>query len=121
MHSNLERRYAVNVERAHGMPSAVRQAKVVADGRTRYLDNFYEEAQLAVELDGRAAHPAEQRRADNERDNALATLGIVTVRYSWTDVTTRPCLLAAQLAQLLQLRGTAVQLRRCGPSCTAVI
>ena len=117
MHSNLERRYAVNVERAHGIPPAARQAKIVADGKIRYLDNFYKEAQLAVELDGRAAHPPEQRRADNERDNALAAIGILTVRYGWTDVTTRACLLAAQVAQLLQLRSTAVSLRRCGPTC----
>jgi very-short-patch-repair endonuclease/predicted transcriptional regulator of viral defense system len=117
LHSSLERLYAVNVERPHGILSAVRQAKVVADGKVRYLDNFYEQAQLAVELDGRAAHPPEQRRADNERDNALAALGILTVRYGWTDVTTRPCLLAAQVGQLLQLRGAAVNLRRCGPAC----
>jgi hypothetical protein len=118
MHSNLERRYAVSVERAHGIPPAARQAKVAADGRIRYLDNFYEQAQLAVELDGSAAHPPEQRRADNERDNALAALGILTVRYGWTDVTTRPCLLAAQVAQLMQLRGAAANLCRCGPTCT---
>jgi hypothetical protein len=117
VHSNLERRYAVSVERSHGMPAAARQAKVVANGRIRYLDNFYEQAQLAVELDGRAAHPPEQRRADNERDNVLAALGILTVRYGWTDVTTRPCSLAAQVAHLLQLRGAAVNLRRCGPTC----
>jgi predicted transcriptional regulator of viral defense system len=117
MHSNLERRYAVSVERAHGIPPAARQVKVVAGGKIRYLDNFYEQARLAVELDGRAAHPPEQRRADNERDNALAALGILTVRYGWTDVNTRSCLLAAQVAQLLQLRGTSVNLRRCGPTC----
>ena len=118
MHSNLERRYAVNVERGHGLPSAARQAKIVADGKVRYLDNFYEQAQLAVELDGQAAHPPEQRRADNERDNALAALGILTVRYGRTDVTARPCLLAAQVGQLLSLRGCAVNLRHCGPACT---
>ena len=118
MHSNLERRYAVNVERPHGIPSPARQAKIVANGKIRYLDNFYQQAQLAVELDGSAAHPPEQRHADNERDNALAALGILTVRYSWTDVTARPCLLAAQVAQLLQLRGTTVNLRRCGAACT---
>jgi len=121
MHSNLERRYTVNVERAHGIPSAARQTKIVAGGKIRYLDNFYEEAQLAVELDGRAAHPPEQRHADNERDNALAALGILTARYGWTDVTTRPCMVAAQVAQLLQLRSTAVNLGRCGPTCTVSV
>jgi len=120
MHSNLERRYAVSVERAHGMPSAFRQVKVVTASRTRYIDNFYEEAKLAVELDGRAAHPPEQRWDDSHRDNEHASLGIVTVRYSWQDVTYRPCAVAVQVSGLLRMRGTPVQLRRCGPSCTAV-
>ncbi len=117
--SPLERRYVRDVERAHGLPAARRQARIVAGDRTRYLDNLYEGARLAVELDGRAAHPPEQRWADSKRDNAHAALGILTVRYNWADVTTRPCLVAAEVAALLRQRGTAVMLRRCGPACRA--
>jgi very-short-patch-repair endonuclease len=117
--SNLELRYVRKVERAHGLPAARRQAKIVTAGRTRYVDNFYEEAKLAVELDGRAAHPPEQRWDDNHRDNEHARQGIMTVRYNWPDVNYRACAVAAQVGGLLELRGTTVQLRRCGPSCTA--
>jgi len=118
--SNLELRYVRHVERAHGLPAARRQAKIVTAGRTRYVDNLYEEAKLAVELDGRAAHPPEQRWSDSHRDNEHASLGIMTVRYNWQDVNYRACAVAAQVGGLLRMRGAAVQLRQCGPSCTAV-
>ncbi len=118
--SNLELRYVRNVERAHGLPPAQRQAKIVTGNRTRYVDNLYEEAKLAVELDGRAAHPPEQRWDDSHRDNEHASVGILTVRYNWADVTNRACSVAAQVGELLRIRGTAVRLRRCGPSCSAV-
>lgn len=118
--SNLELRYVRNVERAHGLPAAQRQAKIVTGNRTRYVDNLYEEAKLAVELDGRAAHPPERRWDDSHRDNEHASVGIMTVRYNWADVNYRACTVAAQVGELLRMRGTAVRLRRCGPSCSAV-
>ncbi len=118
--SVLERRYITCVERPHGLPAARRQAKTVIDGQTRYVDNLYEEASLAVELDGSASHPPEQRWADSRRDNAHAGLGLLTVRYNWADVTQRACSVAAQVAGLLQARGVPVALRRCGPQCTAL-
>jgi very-short-patch-repair endonuclease len=117
--SNLELRYVRNVERAHGLPTAHRQAKIVSGDRTRYVDNLYKDAKLAVELGGQAAHPPEQRWADSHRDNEHASLGIMTVRYNWSDVTNRPCVVAAEIAALLRMRGTAVKLCRCGASCSA--
>lgn len=92
---------------------------ICVGGQTRYADNFYDEAGLAVELDGRAAHPLEQRWADHHRDNAHASLGILTLRYNWSDVTSRACAVAAQVAEQLQLRGLEVRLRACGPGCFA--
>jgi Transcriptional regulator, AbiEi antitoxin len=118
--SPLERRYVYGVERAHGLPPANRQVKIVAGGRTRYLDNLYEQAQLAVELDGRAAHPPEQRWADSHRDNTHAALGILTLRYNLHDCTTGACATAAQIAGLLEMRGMTAPLHPCGPSCTAL-
>lgn len=117
--SPLERRYVYGVERAHGLPQASRQVKIVTSGQTRYLDNLYEQARLAVELDGRAAHPPEQRWADSHRDNAHAGLGILTLRYNMHDCTAAACATAAQVAGLLRMRGMAVSLRACGPGCTA--
>ena len=115
--SPLERRYITAVERPHGLPKALRQAKITIGGRSRYLDNFYREARLAVELDGNAFHPPERRWADSHRDNDHAGQGILTLRYSWADIMNRPCEVAAQVTELLRCRGTAVELRRCGDSC----
>lgn len=117
--SLLERRYVTDVELPHGLPRARRQARADHRGRPRYLDNLYEEAQLVVELDGQAAHPPEQRWADARRDNENACSGLLTVRYGWADVASRPCEVAAQVSELLRSRGGAVALRRCGPDCAA--
>jgi very-short-patch-repair endonuclease len=117
--SILELRYITSVEREHGLPRARRQVPFRAGGRSAQIDNLYDDASLAVELDGRAYHPPEQRSADNRRDGALATLGILTVRYSWADVATRPCDVAAEVAALLAVRGAPVTLRMCGPHCGA--
>lgn len=118
VHSPLELRYVTKVERAHGLPSARRQACVLVGGKRRYLDNLYEEAKLAVELDGLAAHPPEQRWADARRDNEIAGLGIMTLHYTWRDVDAGACLTAGQVAALLTMRGSEVRLCRCGPACS---
>ncbi len=116
--SPLERRYVMNVERAHGLPTARRQALVVIGGRRRYLDNLYEDALVAVELDGVAAHPPEQRWADSHRDNELASVGIATLHYNWYDVNDASCGVAGQVAKLLRSRGMVVNPRSCGPGCS---
>ena len=116
--SLLERKYVCDVERPHGLPQARRQAQTVIGGQSRYVDNLYEQALLAVELDGKVAHPPEQRWSDSHRDNAHATVGMQTLRYSWSDIKGRPCAVAAEVGALLNMRGQAVQLRRCGPACS---
>jgi len=117
LHSKLEARYVRSVERPHRMPPATRQARSRIGTRTRYLDNHYREFGVAVELDGQAAHPAEARWRDIHRDNASAAAGIVALRYSWADVTTDPCRVAAEIGQVLRGRGWTGQLRPCGPGC----
>jgi very-short-patch-repair endonuclease len=94
---------------------------VVVGGHRRYVDNLYEAALLAVELDGRAAHPPELRWADSHRDNELARAGLATLHYNWHDVNGGCCRTAAEVAGLLTIRGTVVRLRRCGSNCSAVI
>jgi hypothetical protein len=116
-HSLLERRYVRDVERAHGLPAADRQVRVILDGRTHYLDNCYQAIGLAIELDGQIAHAIEQRWADIRRDNLHAAVGILTLRYSWADVTERPCLVARQVAAMMRERGATVTLHPCGPAC----
>jgi Protein of unknown function (DUF559) len=117
--SVLERRYVRHVEQPHGLPRAIRQSRSHVGGRTRYLDNHYRSFRLVVELDGQIAHPAEARWRDVHRDNASATTGLVTLRYSWTDVTMNPCAVAAEIAAALSVRGWPGPLRRCLPTCGA--
>jgi hypothetical protein len=107
------------VERAHGLPRAGRQVRVVRGGRVCYLDNLYGEVQVGVELDGVVAHPPGERWRDFQRDNAGVVDGIVTLRYGWADVTGRPCEVAGQVAAVLRGRGWAGYARPCGPSCAA--
>ncbi len=115
--SILELRYIRRVERPHRLPRAQRQARAVSGGRTRYRDALYADYGVVVETDGQVAHPLEQRWQDHHRDNAAAADGLVTLRYSWTDVAQRPCLVAAEVAAALRRRGWPDRLRRCGPNC----
>lgn len=117
VHSLLEFRYVHNVERAHGLPAAVRQVKIVRGVQIGYLDNLYQEYGLCVELDGRAAHPDDRRWSDIHRDNAGAAEGRVTLRYNWADVSARPCQTAWQVGCTLLRAGWTGQIRPCGPHC----
>lgn len=117
VHSVLEYRHLHDVERAHGLPAAERQAHATQDRREIYRDALYRKYQVAVELDGSASHPAEQRWRDRHRDNAAAAAGVVTLRYAWADVTERPCETAHEIGAVLIRRGWPGPLRRCGPGC----
>ena len=68
--SVLEYRYVHRVERPHRLPVARRQARIRHGTGNRYLDNLYEEYGVCVELDGTAAHPADEQWRDKRRDNA---------------------------------------------------
>ena len=117
VHSLLEFRYLSRVERPHGLPAGCRQHAVVRAGRRQYQDVTYQEYGLVVELDGQAAHPAQSRWRDLRRDNANTAVGQDTLRYGWADVSSRPCFVAAQVADALAARGWTGTPRRCGPSC----
>lgn len=120
VHSVLEFRYVRGVERPHGLPVGKRQARQSRRSRSSYLDTLYADFGLAMELDGRAAHRAEDRWHDAHRDNFLAAVGILTLRYGWTDVTERPCQVAAEVGQALRKRGWAGAVSQCGPTCAVV-
>lgn len=119
IHSNLERRYYRDVERAHGLPKAERQVRISQGGRSAYLDNLYADFGVASELDGGAWHPEGERWRDIRRDNYAARSGIITLRYNWADVTDRPCQVAIEVALVLLQRGWTGTLRACGPTCRA--
>jgi very-short-patch-repair endonuclease len=122
VHSLLERRYVAGVERAHGLPRAARQVRrrhPVTGGRSSYIDNLYEEFGLCVEVDGSAAHPADERWHDVRRDNANTASGTATLRFGWPDVTRHPCRSAMLVGEALRRRGWPGTLRPCSPGCPA--
>jgi predicted transcriptional regulator of viral defense system/very-short-patch-repair endonuclease len=119
-HSVLELRYVRRVERAHRLPPAQRQVRITRGGRTEYRDALYAEFGVAVETDGEVAHPLQSRWRDQHRDNAAQAEGIVTLRYSWSDVTRRPCAVAAEVAATLQQRGWRATPRPCTPACPVI-
>jgi len=117
IHSVLEYRYLRDVERAHGLPRSRHQVRVVIDGKAVYRDVYYEEYKLAAELDGRLAHPDEERWRDTHRDNQAGAQGILTTRYGWRDVYGHPCETALLQARILRERGWTGTPRPCSASC----
>jgi hypothetical protein len=117
IHSVLEYRYVRDVERAHGLPLSKHQVRIVRDGKAIYRDAYYDKYQVAVELDGRLAHPDEERWRDSRRDNTAGALGIQTCRYGWRDIVGHPCETAQLHAQILKRRGWMGQPRPCSKDC----
>jgi very-short-patch-repair endonuclease len=120
VHSVLEFRYYRDVEWAHRLPRAVRQARIVRGSRSQYRDALYARYQVVVELDGRLAHPDDARWRDISRDNAAAADGNITLRYGWPDVTRHACRTAGELARVLAHRGWVGLPALCAPGCAVM-
>jgi very-short-patch-repair endonuclease len=89
--SELEIWGCLNVLRAPGMPPFVQQRRVTVGGQTFLLDAAYDDALLAVEMDGAAHHGSrDQRERDIRRDALLATVGWQTLRFSFARMTQAP-------------------------------
>ncbi|MGH3151964.1 MAG: type IV toxin-antitoxin system AbiEi family antitoxin domain-containing protein [Streptosporangiaceae bacterium] len=117
IHSVLEYRYLRDVERAHGLPRSRHQVRVVIDGKVVYRDAYFDKYKLAVELDGRTAHPDDERWRDHHRDILAGAQGVQTCRYTWRDVYAHPCETAALQAQILRQRGWTGTPRPCSAGC----
>jgi hypothetical protein len=105
-HSALELRYVKNVEQAHGLPQAQRQARREIGGRAHYKDNWYADYRVAVEIDGPAYHEGDRGQLDKQRDNVnLAVDDARTYRFGPADVTERACDSAALVAATLRRNG----------------
>lgn len=117
IHSVLEYRYLRDVERAHRLPRSRHQVRVLVGDRAAYRDAYYDEYKLAVELDGRLAHPDEERWRDRRRDNHGGADDVLTTRYDWQDVTLRPCQTALLQARILRSRGWTGMPRPCSAGC----
>jgi hypothetical protein len=111
-HSVLEFRYSRFVERAHRLPVGVRQWR----RESWYDDVAYPDYGVHIELDGRLAHPEGTRFRDHRRDNAAVVGGGRVLRYGYTDVVNRPCVVAAEVATVLVTAGWTGALASC-PSC----
>jgi hypothetical protein len=116
----LERRYVRGVETPHGLPRAIRQAQVKQGDANRYLDNLYQDYLLCVEIDGTAAHPADEQWRDKRRDRwNVVHEKIVTLRFGFLDLVDqrRQCETAAEVAKALSDRGPAVGTSCRRPAC----
>jgi len=117
--SVLEMRYLHRVERAHGLPSGERQARVVRGTQRNYLDVRYREFRTTVELDGEAAHPYHLRFRDRRRDNAGVVAGSTVLRYGTADIERDPCSVASDVGSVLRHEGWRGSARPCDrAACT---
>jgi predicted transcriptional regulator of viral defense system len=95
--SALEERFLELCESA-GLPQPEVNGKV---GRMR-VDALWREQQVAVELDGAAAHAGWAAiKRDRQRELALRARGFLVVRYTWDQLTDGPEEVLADLRQLL--------------------
>jgi hypothetical protein len=115
--SVLEHGYLTRVERAHGLPVALRQSPLPT--RPGLSDVEYAAWGLVVELDGRMHHDhAVARDRDLDRDLDTAVAGRTTIRLGWGQVFRRPCATARRVGVLLSQRGWRGLPRTC-PSCAS--
>jgi len=106
--SVLEFRYAIDVEKTHGLPTARRQRPVIVDGRTLFEDVDYSECgvELIVRLDGREAHSMGHIAfRDRRRENAAELAGKHSLVYGWDETHGTPCLVAAEVRSVLERGG----------------
>lgn len=116
----LERQYIRGVEIPHCLPTAFRQAHIRQGNGNRYLDNLYQDYLLCVEIDGTAAHPADEQWRDKRRDRwNVVHQKIVTLRFGFLDLVDqqRQCETAAEVAEALSDRGPSVGISCARPAC----
>jgi hypothetical protein len=121
VHSALERRYARDVARAHGLPESEHQARRQLNGAAHAEDNWYPGYWIAVEIDGPAYHRSERVPLGRDRDNAnLALDDVRTFRFGPVAVTEQACETAAMVAVTLQRNGWPGPPRPCRRSGCAL-
>ena len=92
----------LQVCRRFGLPQPDRQViRKDGQGRTRWLDAFFDAARLVVEIDGLWHMEATAWWADMARSNALVVDGFYVLRFPSFVVREQPELVAAQIAAFL--------------------
>ena len=81
-----------------------------SDGLVGVVDAFHRATGTVVELDSRAFHGPDRYQPDRTRDQRLAALGYVALRFTWEDIDRRPEQVWARIRQTLAIR-TASQRR----------
>lgn len=117
--SVLEHRYALDVERSHGLPAGKRQMPHVVDGRILYEDVDYSPTgvPLIVRLDGQQYHSGQQSRfRDRRRDNAAELADRPRLVYGWDETTSDPCGVFEEVRRVLVREGWTDTTHRC-PAC----
>jgi len=87
--SYLEEHALYKVFNTREFAQFVRQHEVVIEGNQFFLDMFDRATKTAVELDGRNGHTNEGRQKNITRDCWVATIGILTLRFSYAHLTER--------------------------------
>ncbi len=73
-----------------------------ADGRPYVVDLLFEDARVAVELDGYRAHGSRSAfERDRRRQNTLQLAGYFVLRFTWRDLTERPGHVVAEIRRAL--------------------
>jgi very-short-patch-repair endonuclease len=88
-----------------GMPRFSRQVPITLGTRTVYLDVFAESERVNFELDGSTTHgDPHQREIDLRRDAALATRGILVVRFTHRRLVAEPESVRSEILAILRSR-----------------
>jgi hypothetical protein len=112
--SGAEVLYIRDVERAHGLPPATRQARSTGINGNQRHDNRYDKFRLVVEVDGRLGHETwSDRVRDGRRDRGQLAADHVTIRVFFADVAVTPCQTAGDIATVLRARGWKGHPRPC--------
>lgn len=88
--SYLEERGMAKVFRGQAFDDLVFQHRLRVRGIPFRLDALHVPTLTAFELDGGTHDEPDVRQRDVTRDGLIATLGYLTVRYTYNDVTSRP-------------------------------
>lgn len=96
----------VELCRGGGLPIPSRQVyRCDSSGRTRYLDAYFDEWNIRVEVDGAHHMEAEQWWSDMSRHNALSVRGEVLLRFPGWMVRERPAEVVATIRGALLAAG----------------